>query len=319
MHGLSEKHKAIILLLKKHQQGLTVSQIAEMQKTTRQNINDAVTRLVSKGYAERRDGFVHLTKHGEESVKGNIVQSTKPFTKARTQRPHAIQANARLYRSSWSRIEPSLQALGIPYKKTLKGNIISFIWKERELRATSTWLYLHEKAPISAFQIPLANILNQAGKHAGAYIESFLKASGLRCLRDSHGSLAIAIRYWENGYPQNEIAEKSLKEKDYILYAYDRNSGTAAAWADKSINPFVELETNSERIDTEAKLWFQAIEDGELHPYEDEFEGRRHMAKQDEQMLKISQNINTLISIINAMQENQNQFIDMPQQKRRMT
>jgi hypothetical protein len=123
--------------------------------------------------------------------------------------------------------------------------------------------------------VPIEQIKDKAMLEAGAYIELFLTATGLRCKRDRLGMLALEVHYFENGYPGNEIAEESLKDKARIVYAYDRATNQVRAWADSSLGDLKELETNSERVDTQLKAFIQAVEDGELKPYWDEIQTRR--------------------------------------------
>ncbi len=195
----------------------------------------------------------------------------------RVQRPHAIQVNAKLYRTSWSRLKDTLDILRIPYEESLKGNVLNFSWKGKHIKASSHWLYLHEQMPEMPINIPRSEIELVAADRAGAFLELLLRKTGLRCMRSLEGELLVGVRYMENAYPENEIAKKGLEDKNYIIYTRDPLTGKVSTWGDKSINPFVELETSSKRVDAEMKAFLQATENGEISPYGDVMASRRRL------------------------------------------
>lgn len=118
------------------------------------------------------------------------------------------------------------------------------------------------------------------------------------------GMLALEVHYYENGYPANEIAEESLKDKSRIVFAYNKE-GKVSAWADSSLGDLKELETNSDTVDTEMKAFIQAIENKELKPYEDTIQTRRELAEirqieldMHKLMLEYGQRLNAHIPIL---------------------
>ena len=103
-------------------------------------------------------------------------------------------------------------------------------------------------------------------------------ATGLRCIRDRLGRSRIIITYWENGYPENEIAEESLKDKDRReSYAYDPSPEALHPWADSSLNPLAELRRITKRTDAEMKLMLQSVRNKEIRPYADEMRTRNEL------------------------------------------
>ena len=146
--------------------------------------------------------------------------------------------------------------------------------------APTTWIVpavpVHEKVMVN---VPLEPILQKAAHEAGIWIEAFLSETGMRAIRDRLGRLAMEITYWENGYPRNEVARQTTGPGEKKVYAYDRKTGKEAIWADNSLNPFTELETNSPRADMVIKKMMQAMNDGELDPLDDVVELRRGLAE----------------------------------------
>ena len=261
MKALSETDNRILALLKDYPQGLALIQIQKAIGASKQNAYRYMKKLEKKGDV-RESGKLYF-----------LVVSSKSFTiqsqKKKPKRPHAIQVNAKLYRTSAGRLRDTLTYLNMPYKPLLKGNIAQFEHNGHKASASKTWLYTHVELPIAPLNVSISEIQAKAIREIAPWFEAFLQKTGLRCLRDLEGNLLLTVRYWEDGYPSNEIAEQSLKDKNRIIYAIDRATGSPKAWADKSIDPF-EFETNSVRIDNEMTTMLQAIEDGELKPYENE-------------------------------------------------
>ena len=279
MKGLRDKDREILYLINQAMPiGVNPNKMLAEVKLTPQNLNGYLKKLSKKGFiTKRKEGWLALyftTEQGKNALSLKAVQAPKPFTKPKLQRPHALQVNALLFRTSWDRLEPTLSALSIPYHKELKGNLIRFTWQGRELRATSQYLYTIVELKPMPLNVPIEEVKQKAILEAGAYLEAFLAHTGLRCKRDRLGMLALGVRYWENGYPGNEIAEESLKDKSRIVYAYDK-AGKVRAWADSSLGDLKELETNSEVVDTQMKAFIQAVENSELKPYEDAMQARR--------------------------------------------
>jgi hypothetical protein len=258
-------------------QGINPTKIFLELNLTAQNTNRYLNKLIKKGLiTKRKQGIItnyFITQAGVNALSSQAVQSTVSIYP--TQRPHALQVNAFLFRTSWDRLQATLESLSLPYHKELKGNLMRFNWRGRELRATSQYLYTISELPPLPINVPIEQVKARAMQEAGAYIELFLTLTGLRCKRDRLGMLALEVRYWENGYPGNEIAEESLRDKSRIVYAYDRATNQVRAWADSSLGDLKELETNSARVDTQLKAFIQAVEDGELKPYWDEIQTRR--------------------------------------------
>lgn len=276
MRGVRETDYRILALLSSYPQGLFLSQIQRYAKiTSLVNANRYMKKLMAKQLVRKDARLYFITEQGLNALFKDHRPGNETVKSDRVQRPHAIQANAKLYATSASRIRRTLQALNIPYTEGLKGNIIAFRWEGREIRASKSWLYTHSELQEAPINIPMDQMLAQAATEAATFLEPFLLKSGLRCVRDRLGALFMEVHYWENGYPGNEIAEKGLEDKGRIIYAVDTHTGAPRAWADKSLNPFVELETNSRVVDDQMKQYIQAIENREIEPYRDEMEHRR--------------------------------------------
>ena len=234
--------------------GTTPSLIAIDLKISPQNLNRYLRKLEKRGYIRRR-------KMGIQTYYFTINASTqgqpKPFTP--TQRPHAIRASAKLYASSASRAKESLEARGLSGKPIMKGSGLVVAWRGIILTLFKNGrLEMHPSLPEYPLNVPLEPILQKAAHEAGIWIEAFLSETGMRAIRDRLGRLAMEITYWENGYPRNEVAKQTTEPGEKKVYAYDRKTGKEAIWADNSLNPFTELETNSPRADMVIKKMMQA-------------------------------------------------------------
>ena len=272
MKALKPQHEGLLNILKGFPQGAFPRQLlAADGRISKQQLNYYLSYLIRKGFIEKR-GNLYFSKPFTALVGG-----TKPFTQ-QYQRPHAIRAAIKPYPSNWPRLEATLETLGISYKRELKGNLARLSWQGREIRITSKCIYTIQELKEAPMQIPMEAVLKKAAAEATPYFEQFLAKTGFRAHRTRLGALLVEISYWENGYPGNEIAEESLKDKTRIVYAYNAKGGQAA-WADSSLGSLKELETNSERIDSEMKEMLGAIETGEISPYDDELRTRNDIAE----------------------------------------
>jgi predicted transcriptional regulator len=314
LKGLSDKDKLILTLINKAMpQGVNPTKIFLEFNLTAQNTNRYLNKLLKKGLiTKRKEGIItnyFIAEAGINALSNQAVQPTTSVYPQALQRPHALQVNAFLFRTSWGRLEPTLTNLSLPYHKELKGNLIRFNWRGRELRATSQYLYTISELPPLPINVPIEQIKDKAMLEAGAYIELFLTATGLRCKRDRLGMLALEVRYYENGYVDNEIADKSLEDKTRIVYAYDKATGKVRAWADSSLGDIKELETNSDTVDNEMKAFLQAVENKEIQPYKDEIDTRKNMLETKEAINQISNNVLELAKQTNYLAKNFNAHI----------
>lgn len=282
-------------------QGIIPSKLAEIVDLSRQNLNRYLRKLEKKGYVRKAKlGILTYYFTINDSAAVQVAKTVYPIPQKK-QRPHAIQVAAKLYRTSQGRAKETLEAMWMPYKPTLRGNISLFQWKGHELRLSSSGkLIAHPKLPEMPLAIPLDKVQEGARREAGRILEDFLSGTGLRAMRSQTGELALEVTYWENGFPQNEIAEETLKDKARIVYAYDRVTGADRIWGDSSPNPFKELETNSAIAEPEIKLMMQAIEDREIRPYADEMRTRQqidalsvHQGQMAENIASIAHNLRT--------------------------
>lgn len=262
-------HIKVFNAIKDYPQGLLLSQIQEFAVIkSKQLALYYLNYLIQKEYVEKRQGLYFAKAHAGSAI---------PFTPP-TQRPHAFRATSKLFMSHTSRAEQTLKAKGIECWPTLKGSCLEIRWRSLALRLFKNGrLETRPSLPEYPLNVPLQTIKLRACHEAGVVFEAFLSETGLRCVRDRLGRLAIEITYWENSYPKNQIAKETMPPGEKVVYAYDRETSKEAIWGDMSLNPFVELETNSAKADTEIKLMMQAINDGEIRPYEDEIRTRREL------------------------------------------
>ena len=201
----------------------------------------------------------------------------KPTT--RDQRPHAIYVEAKPFRTSLDRAREYLEAAGIPFEVGGTGEL-NFKFRAYSMVITTQHLAIYPKLKQLPFTLPMEQVLRLAVEQAGVVLEAFITHIGFRCYRDGLGRLALHPKRFENGYPGNEMAEKSKEDgQPYVIYAYDKESGKASVWGDQSLKSLAELETNSKRFDVVVKELIQSMDNGEISPYIDEIKTRRHITE----------------------------------------
>lgn len=319
-----------IKILKSIAKGQYQAQISIALKLKKQTLYSRINSLIKNGYIQKGQRttiqYLKLTDRGVKVLgEEHRLGVDNLYFKDRNQRPHAMQVNAMLFKTSWGRLEPTLEAIGIPYKKELKGNAISFNWIGIRLKATSHYLYTFIELQEMPLNVPIEEVKAKAIQEAGLKLEAFINKSGMRCIRDSLGNLALEVHYWENGYPANEIAEESLKDKSRIVYAYDKANGQIKAWADSSLGDLKELETNSETVDTEMKAFIQAVENREIRPYDDEITTRKHIKEiyeliglQAKESATMAKNLTAHIPYLQAINRIAEQLDASPSKARRL-
>ena len=299
--------KDILILSKLIQavpEGLTPSTIAYGIKSSRQATNEHLRKLITKSLLYKRKAgiltYYHITDQGKNCLSWSNV---KPFIpKDKMQRVHAIQVNAGLHKTSADRARETLEALAIPFTENKRLRQLNLTWKGTPLRFTTRKLIAYPGEKEAPRAIPIESVKQAIAGRLANTLEDFLSYTGLRAWRDPPGNLILEFRYWENGYPQNEIAEESLKDKSRIVYSYNKVTGIPSSWADSSLDPFKELENNSRRIDDEMKIYLQAIDDGELKPYEDELKTRKAIEILKNRERLTSENVSGVVALIDRMQ-----------------
>lgn len=288
MKTLSETDVKVLYLLNRHPEGLSLTGLQKGVSIERKEYaRYYLKKLTKKGWVQERAKLYYLIGDIKNiSPVGPAKHITKTYhqqAKPRSQRPHAIIASSPLFRTSADNLKGTLEALGIPYKPETS-NSISFIWRTYQFKGSTKNLFIYPKLPETLFSVPLEALKARAVQEAGGVLEAFLSETGLRCVRNSMSQLCIELRYWENGYPDNEIANESLKEgaSTRVVYAYDRLTNKESVWGDGSLKAkegLFELETNSGKFDKEIKAFIQAMDNGEIKPYEDEIKARQHITE----------------------------------------
>ena len=240
--------------------------------------------MIKKGWIRKRGHLYFLAgnmfsgSHAGSAFHITLPPQASQPSQANIQRPHAIRAAAKLFKTHADRARTTLLASEFAPRITLGGSCLELSWQAKDIKLFRNGrIELRPSLPEYPLNVPLDAIKRQAAKEAGSMLEAFLAETGLKAMRDREGRLAIEITYWENGYPNNEIAQETMAGQK-IVYAYDKETGKEAIWGDMSLNPFVELETNSEVADKEIKLMMQAINDKEIQPYADEIRTRREIS-----------------------------------------
>jgi len=307
MRGISIKHVGILTLLKDNPDGLMLTQIAFMLHTSKENISDAIGRLLKKGLIEKQDKgtfkLILITNSGRAALKpltessvGSPVGAHAPTTPLppspapkpgiAPQRAHAFQAYAHIYRTSYDRAEEVLDLHKISFTKAMKPAQYTLTWKGIKLKITKRRLiaYPHEiNAPI---EIEGAHLRHNALNEAMSIMADFLSLTNLRCKTGVDGHLIAFLPKWEIAFTNNETAAQLTRKGGRIAIAFNRDTGSASIWADKSFSR--ELETNADRPHQELRMWGQGIQDGVISPYRDEIRHRQREAQFDDKLLQVA-------------------------------
>lgn len=303
MKGLGDTDIKILTTLKENPHGLFLWQIQKyVGIELRQYAYYFIRKLQKRGLVIQREKLWFASPQVQS---GELIILHKPITQAKQkmQRPHALQYNAQLHKTSADRAASTLTSLAIPFKQ--RQGIISFNYKGLNMKITSKCkLIAYPHIAEQDINLPIASIKELAALALAQQIEDFLSFTGLRARRTREGDLFLLCRYWENGMPDNEIDNEVHQQtgEEFIVYAIDRLTGKPRIWGDGSPNPLRELETNSERADKVLKEMFQAVEDGELNPYKDTMDIRKELSTlqerqriQDESSAIIQQMLSRLL------------------------
>ena len=297
MKNLTPKDIEVLHLLSRHLEGLPLAGVQSGAFIERKEYAySRLMKLDKKGWIGK-SGQLYFLVGDIKNI--SPVGSAKPITR-KTQRPHAFLVAAGLYRTSSDRAKATLEAMQIPYKI---GGLreLCFSWKGITFKAYLKRIVTFPAMPEMPLSVPIGAIKERAAQQGAKDLEALLDATGLRCTRDPLGRLVVEVRYWENGYPENGIAEESLKDgESRKVYSYDRVTGRPSSWADSSIDPFKELETNSEVLDGELKEFMQAIDNAEIKPYGDEIATRRHITELYNLMGRTAVQVNQLAEQLNV-------------------
>lgn len=323
MKGLRDKDKLILQAISDAMpQGIIPSILSAQVNLSHQNLNRYLKKLVLRSLIRKRKMGVQTYYF---TINASAVGSSEPFTPKQIQRPHAILTSIQLFRSHWELIKPSLEAKGIPFKLGMRGRCMDADWQGRNVKCYINGLIMF-KPQIEALplNVPLDAIEEKAAAETGVLAEAFLAQTGLRAFRSRpDNKLIVSLRYFENGYPSNQIAEESLKDKDRIVYVYDTITGKAVVWADSSLATMKELETNNKRVDEQMKAWLGATKTGEISPYNDEIRTRQELAEireiqltQAHDLAKYAHNEIVHLDLLNRIRAEELKIKDMLSQRR---
>ena len=195
------------------------------------------------------------------------------------QRMHAIRLIAKLYRTSYDRWEQIANALSLPYKAVRDVSPKQYIleWEGIKLKLTRHKLIAYPHEILAPIEVRAAELENKALRDSLASMERFLDKTSLRCQRALDGSLIAKISGWEIAFTDNEVARRLTQKGGLIALAFNRDTGKATLWADRSFS--TELEAGEEAIHEKMRKWGQAVQDGLLAPYEDEIATRKQLTQ----------------------------------------
>lgn len=286
-------------ILAEHPEGLSLRSIYEQTDAIsgKSYVNTAVRmrKLITKKYAIKRIHLYFITPEGIEVIKRfkqpiesatlgdkKDLHLTTPEPPQATQEPpaqrmHSIKLTARLYRTSYDRWEAIAQALGIAYAVVRNVSPKQYMteWNGMKIKLTRHKLIAFAKEITAPMEIRASELESKAIRDNMQQIESFLDKTNLRCQRDLSGALIIRIKPWEIAFTKNELARRLTQKGGFIALAFNRQTGKATLWADRSFT--TELEAGEEDMHEKMRLWGQAIQDGIIKPYEDELATRRQL------------------------------------------
>ena len=286
-------------ILAEHPEGLSLRSIYEQTDAIsgKSYVNTAVRmrKLITKKYAIKRIHLYFITPEGIEAIKRfkqpiesatlggkKDLHLTAPEPPKATQEPpaqrmHSIKLTARLYRTSYDRWEAIAKALGIDYAVVRNVSPKQYIteWNGMKIKLTRHKLIAFAKEITAPMEIRASELESKAIRDNMQQIEGFLDKTNLRCQRDLNGALIIRIKPWEIAFTKNELARRLTQKGGFIALAFNRQTGKATLWADRSFT--TELEAGEEDMHEKMRLWGQAIQDGIIKPYEDELATRRQL------------------------------------------
>lgn len=298
MRGLRESDYRILLAINDYPEGAQQSQIAKDLVISRQNIHRYVVRLTIRKYI-RKDilSFLHLTALGKEVCKlflaGGTTTTKKAFTKAQermrgeeprfkdqkhtTRQAYEVQYN--MFPTYYVQVEAILSNMNISYKKSgnRKTPMYDFKWRGLSLRITTKKIIAWNPEE-ELKDVPLAMqgdiLLDLAYRANIRAVSDFLAESHIRCQESLEHHLLARVRYYELATVNDEIAKRARAEGGYIIFAYDRETGSPAIWADGTPAPN-SLETSKRKNNKMWSTYLQAMQDDVVNPYEDEIRTRR--------------------------------------------
>jgi hypothetical protein len=292
-------------ILAEHPEGLSLRSIYEQTDAIsgKSYVNTAVRmrKLITKKYAIKRIHLYFITQEGIEAIKRfkqptesatlgsrkdlHLTKPTPPQPPKEApkhlalpaQRMHSIKLTARLYRTSYDRWEAIAQTLGIGYTVVRNVSPKQYMveWNGMKIKLTRHKLIAFAKEITAPMEIRASELESKAIRDNMQQIEGFLDKTNLRCQRDLNGALIIRIKPWEIAFTKNELARRLTQKGGFIALAFNRQTGKATLWADRSFT--TELEAGEEDMHEKMRLWGQAIQDGIIRPYEDELATRRQL------------------------------------------
>lgn len=221
---------------------------------------------------------------------------SKPSLAYPHQRMHAIKLTARLYRTSYDRWEQIADAMGMEYREVRNVRPKQYLieWQGIKLKLTRHKLIAYVKEIAAPIEVSARDLESKALRDNLQRVEAFLDRTNLRCQRGLDGSLIAKIKGWEIAFTSNEVARRLTQKGGYIAIAFNRETGKATLWADRSFT--AELEAGEEAMHEKMRQWGQGIQDGIIKPYEDEMATRRQLQQIADTMLGLAKSQERLTS-----------------------
>lgn len=199
----------------------------------------------------------------------------KPSPAYPHQRMHSIKLTARLYRTSYDRWEQIADTIGMEYRvvRNVRPKQYQIEWQGLKIKLTKRKLIANAKEIVAPIEVRASDLESKALRDNLQKIEAFLDRTNLRCQRNLDGSLIARIKPWEIAFTSNEVARRLTQKGGFIAIAFNRETGKATLWADRSFT--AELEAGEEAMHEQMRQWGQGIQDGIIKPYEDEMATRQ--------------------------------------------
>ena len=277
-------------------QGAFLKQIAVAVHLSIQNAYRYAKKLLKRELIRKDErGLYHLTEQGKTQLNAfrsithvgvarvppeSIPESFSSHPAEQATNLHALQAHYLIYPTSYSRLEATLNSLGIQYRKSgnPKHPIYTLAWNDISLRIGSKQLIAYGPRITEPISIIAPKIVDHALKRNVEQVVAFLRETNIRIQETIDHKPIVNVPYYELAIVNNDAAEQYAKKHHYIPLAYDPANGRATIWLDGTPAPGA-FETNKNKNHEQLRQWGQGIEDGVIRPYSDEMLHREQEQK----------------------------------------
>lgn len=227
-------------------------------------------RLCKIGYLKCEYRQYSLTPEGEKYLLDAMLQDSRGHQIASTNqtssvynRLHALRITFKIFPTEYERLEAKLTNAGISYKINNVRNYKQYIvqWGEHQLHITTRKIIDYAPDNAKPFDITGREILDESLKASVVAVTHFIDKTQIRVLEED-GRIWFKPTYYEIAITNDETAHEVTVGRRYVPLAYDRLTGKVVLWADKSLYPVPESETNKLPIHALLQDFYQAMVDG---------------------------------------------------------